>query len=179
MTKKTLLLVYAAMLAALTCIATMLIKVPTIGTNGYVNIGDSAVLLSAWILGNPYGALAAGIGSGLADLLAGYTSYVPGTTIIKFTMAFVGVLLMKFFKKVNCPVLIKYILSGIVAELIMVGGYFLYEATFLGYGLPAAASIPSNFIQAGTCLLLGTLLIMALRKIPFIRAILIENKTNE
>lgn len=179
MTKKTLLLVYAAMLAALTCIATMLIKVPTIGTNGYVNIGDAAVLLSAWILGNPYGALAAGVGSGLADLLAGYTSYVPGTTIIKFTMAFVCAFLMKHFKKVKFPVVVKFITSGIAAELIMVGGYFLYEATFLGYGLPAAASIPSNFIQAGTCLLLGTLLIVALRRIPYIRTIMTENKTNE
>ena len=68
MNKKLTTSVTAAMLAALPCIATMVIKVPTIGTNGYVNIGDSVVVLSMWILGNPYGALAAGIGSGLADL---------------------------------------------------------------------------------------------------------------
>ena len=71
MNKKLTTSVTAAMLAALTCIATMVIKVPTIGTNGYVNIGDSVVVLSMWILGNPYGALAAGIGSGLADLISG------------------------------------------------------------------------------------------------------------
>ena len=87
MNKKLTTSVTAAMLAALTCIATMVIKVPTIGTNGYVNIGDSVVVLSMWILGNPYGALAAGIGSGLADLISGYGSYVPGTAVIKFAMA--------------------------------------------------------------------------------------------
>ena len=43
MNKKLTTSVTAAMLAALTCIATMVIKVPTIGTNGYVNIGDSVV----------------------------------------------------------------------------------------------------------------------------------------
>ena len=55
MNKKLTTSVTAAMLAALTCIATMVIKVPTIGTNGYVNIGDSVVVLSMWILGNPCG----------------------------------------------------------------------------------------------------------------------------
>lgn len=54
----------------------MIIKVPTFGMNGYVNIGDAAVLISAWLLGNPYGAFAAGIGSGLADLLSGYPAYI-------------------------------------------------------------------------------------------------------
>ena len=52
MNKKLTTSVTAAMLAALTCIATMVIKVPTIGTNGYVNIGDSVVVLSMWILIN-------------------------------------------------------------------------------------------------------------------------------
>ena len=54
MNKKLTTSVTAAMLAALTCIATMVIKVPTIGTNGYVNIGDSVVVLSMWILGNRF-----------------------------------------------------------------------------------------------------------------------------
>lgn len=172
MNKKLLNIVYAAMMAAMTCVATMIIKVPTLGTNGYVNIGDSVVLLSAWILGNPYGALAAGIGSGLADLLSGYASYVPGTTIIKFLMAFVGYIVYKKSAKLPIPQIIKYILSGIVAEAIMVLGYFLYEATLLGYGIVAAGSIPSNLIQGVTCLVLGTLMIIALSRIPYIKTLM-------
>lgn len=166
----------ASMMAALTCIATMIIKVPTIGTNGYVNIGDSVVLLSMWILGNPYGALAAGIGSGLADLFSGYGSYVPGTTLIKFLMAFLGYFVYKALSKTKLPKIVAFILSGIVSELIMVLGYFAYEATILGYGIPAALSIPSNLVQGGTCLVLGTLMIVALSKIPYFRSLMERDK---
>ena len=51
-------LVTAALLAALTCIATMVIKVPT-PTLGYVHPGDGLVLLCGLILGPVYGSLAA------------------------------------------------------------------------------------------------------------------------
>ena len=33
----------SALFAALCCVATMIIRIPTIGTNGYVNIGDAIV----------------------------------------------------------------------------------------------------------------------------------------
>ena len=46
-TKKT---VFAALFAALTCVMTMLIKVPS-PLKGYLNLGDSAVLVSGWFLG--------------------------------------------------------------------------------------------------------------------------------
>lgn len=176
MNKKLTISVTAAMLAALTCIATMVIKVPTIGTNGYVNIGDSVVLLSMWILGNPYGALAAGIGSGLADLISGYGSYVPGTTVIKFAMAFAGYLVYKAMTSGKIPKTAAYIVSSLVAEVIMVVGYFLYEATFLGYGVAAAASIPSNMVQGITCLVLGNLLIQALSRVPYINGLMVEKR---
>ncbi len=155
-------LVMASVFAALTCLATMVIKVPTLGTNGYVNIGDSIVLVSAWLLGNPYGALAAGIGSALADLLSGYPAYVPGTAVIKFAMAFVCCIIYKAMTGKNVPRIAAYIVSAVVAELIMVAGYFLYESTLLGYGMAAAASIVSNLVQAGTCIVLGTGLVFAL-----------------
>ena len=165
-------IITAALFAAMTCIATMVIRIPTIGTSGYVNIGDTVVLLSAWLLGNPYGALAAGIGSALADLLAGYGSYVPGTAIIKFAMAFVAAIIYKVIG--NVPVkngtnkamkFVGHIISGVVAELIMVFGYFLYESTLLGYGIGAASSIVSNIIQGVTCLVLALALIEALSKV--------------
>lgn len=172
MNKKLTITVTASMMAALTCIATMIIKVPTIGTNGYVNIGDTIVLLSSWLLGNPYGALAAGIGSGLADLLAGYGSYVPGTVIIKFAMAFVGFIVFKAIRNTGIPRAFAFIASSIVAELIMVFGYFLYESTLLGYGVGAASSIPSNLVQGITCLILGNLLINALSKISYFKTLI-------
>ena len=153
-------MVTASVLAAVTTLATMVIKVPTFGTNGYVNIGDSAVLLSAWLLGNPYGSLAAGLGSALADLLSGYPAYIPGTAIIKFVMAFVCAVIFRSLKD-RFPRAIVYIISSIAAEALMITGYFLYESTVLGYGLAAAASIMSNAVQGITCLILGNALIHA------------------
>ena len=50
------------------------------------------------------------------------------------------------------------LLGGVAAEAIMVGGYFLYESTLLGYGMAAAASIPGNGIQGTVGLVLGLLL---------------------
>lgn len=168
MNKKLSLAVTASMLAAMTTIATMIIKVPTLGTNGYVNIGDSIVLLSAWLIGNPYGALAAGIGSALADLLSGYPAYIPGTAIIKFAMAFVAALIFGAVTKKNAPKPVAYVISSIVAEIIMILGYFVYEAYILGYGLAAAASIGSNAVQGITCIILGNALIFVLTKIRYI-----------
>ena len=61
-------LVLSAMFAALCCVTTMLVQFPTVA--GYTNIGEGMCLLSGLVLGPWYGFFAAGIGSGLADLLA-------------------------------------------------------------------------------------------------------------
>ena len=48
-------LVFAAMFAALICVATMVIQIPS-PMNGYVNFGDCFILVAAWVLGPVYGA---------------------------------------------------------------------------------------------------------------------------
>ena len=87
--KKIRTMVLAAVLAALACVATMVVQIPS-PMNGYVNLGDCFVLLSGWLLGPWWGAAAGGIGSMLADLLLGYGHYAPGTLVIKGLMALVG-----------------------------------------------------------------------------------------
>ena len=134
------------LLTALVCAATMVIRIPT-PNGGYVNIGDALVLLSGWMLGPVYGFFAAGVGSALADLLWGYGTYVPGTLIIKGCMGLVAAWTVHKGR----------LLGGVAAEAIMVGGYFLYESTLLGYGMAAAASIPGNSIQGTVGLVLGLL----------------------
>lgn len=68
-----------ALFAALACVATMSIRIPTPGTGGYIHPGDAIVILSGVVLGPGYGFLAAGIGSALSDLIGGYFVYVPIT----------------------------------------------------------------------------------------------------
>ena len=91
-------LVLSALMAALCTIMTMVIQVPS-PMQGYVNLGDCAVLISAWMLGPLYGGAAAGIGSALADLLSGYAHYVPGTFAIKFLMAAAAALILRAMTK--------------------------------------------------------------------------------
>lgn len=87
-------LVLAALFAALACVATMVIQIPS-PMNGYVNLGDCFVLLAGWVLGPVYGSLAAGIGSALADMFTGYMHYAPGTFLIKAVMALIAWALAK------------------------------------------------------------------------------------
>lgn len=52
-------LILAAMFAALTCVATMIIHIPS-PIGGYFNLGDCMVLLSAFVLGPVWGTAAGG-----------------------------------------------------------------------------------------------------------------------
>ena len=74
--------VTASMLAALVCVATMIIKIPS-PLKGYINLGDCIVLLSGWLLSPLYGFLAAGIGSALADIFFRIYCVCPGNLCYK------------------------------------------------------------------------------------------------
>ncbi|HAH17497.1 MAG TPA: ECF transporter S component [Eubacterium sp.] len=167
--KKVVKMVFAAVFAAIVCVVTMMIRVPSLGPNGYVNIGDSIVLLSAWVIGGPYGGLAAGIGSGLADLLAGYGAYVPGTTIIKFTMAIAAWAIYRLGtgkkEKSDSKKIATYVVSAVVAETIMVAGYFVYEFIILRYGAGAGAAVISNIFQGGANVIISIVIVTALEKV--------------
>ena len=137
--KNTKIFVRAALFAAITAVATMVIALPLPG-GGYANLGDTAVLLGAFFLPAPYAALAAGLGAGLADVLLSYTVYAPATFVIKALMAFFAVWMARRSR----------ILASLGAEVIMVGGYFLFETALYG----AAGAVPAlagNTTQGVIC----------------------------
>lgn len=144
--KKIRTLVLSALFAALCTVMTLVIQIPS-PMNGYVNLGDCAVLLSAWILGPWYGGAAAGIGSMIADLLVS-PHWAPGTLVIKLIMGVAAGLLFRALRGSRGKLLPAQLVSGVVAEAIMVLGYFGYACLILGRGLAAAASIPGNLVQA-------------------------------
>ena len=152
-------LVVSALMAALVCVATMVVRIPT-PTNGYVNLGDCFVLLCGWLLGPWWGGAAAGVGSMLTDLFAGYTSYVPGTFLIKGLDALVAALIFRAMGRTTAAAIV----SGLVGEIIMVTGYFVYEALALQYGIGAAAGIPGNLVQATVGLVIGFVLLKIFQK---------------
>ena len=154
----------SAMFAALTCVTTMIIKIPT-PLKGYVNPGDSMVLNAGWRLPLAYGFLAAAIGSGLADIFLGYATYAFATFFIKGIMAIIAYssfhVLNKRFNKT-----LSYLIGGAIAEIFMVLGYFVFEG-FLYSFESALINIPANSFQAVVGLILGYILVKALEKINF------------
>lgn len=144
-------MVKGALLAALTTVATMVIHIPS-PTNGFVNLGDCFVLLAGWLLGPFWGFLAGGIGSAMADMLLGYTHYVPGTFIIKGLTALIAAVL---FEKLKEKGFTSLIVSSVVGEAEMVLGYFLFASLILGKGMARALSIPGNIFQATVGIIAG------------------------
>ena len=147
--QRTRMVVMAAAFAALACVATMVVKVPS-PTGGYMNLGDTVVLLGGYLLGPAWGALAGSIGPALADVLLGSPIYAPATLVIKAGMAALAA-------------------CGIMGELPMVVGYWLYDALLLGSAAGAAAGIPSNLVQAAFGIAASTLLAAALGRSAYVR----------
>jgi uncharacterized membrane protein len=156
-------LITAALLCALCFCATSLLKIPFLF--GYIHLGDCFCLLSGWLLGPLYGAISAGVGSALADLAAGYPTYIPVTFLIKAVMALLAYYLCK--KKGTLPYRIA---AAVLCELFMVAGYFIYEC--LLYGVAGALpAVTGNLLQAAggvvTAVILWQILIPVLKKSGF------------
>ncbi len=179
-------MVFAALLAAFTCISTMIIKFPT-PTFGYVHLGDGLVLLCGVILGPLWGGFAAATGSMFADLFSGYAVWAPATFVIKGLCAFLsGLITRQLRARFSTPTLrrMRLLLGGIVAEAWMVIGYFLFEIMLCLAGTGSSAStslhaavvssatgIPFNIMQGVVGIFISFLLVPVLEKIPQIRSL--------
>ena len=100
--QRTRMIVMTAAFAALACVATMVVKVPS-PTGGYMNLGDTVVLLGGYLLGPAWGALAGSIGPALADVLLGSPIYAPATLVIKEGMAALAAACHQAFGKGRGP----------------------------------------------------------------------------
>ena len=169
-------IVTAALFAALACVATMSIRIPTPGTNGYIHPGDAIVILSGVFLGPVWGLLAAGIGSAMADLIGGYFIYVPITFVIKGAVAFAAGVLYQKIGRTSGSCYAAVILGGVGDIILVAGGYFLCESVI--YGAAAAASIPANVIQGVSGLVISILLYPVLLKVPDIRQSVQETRAH-
>ena len=116
-------LILTALFAALACIATMIMKIPTPGTGGYIHVGDAIVILSGVVLGPWYGFAAAGLGSCMADLIGGYFIYVPITFVIKGLIALATGLVYRAIGKSNKMRYAGVLLGGVIDIVFVAGGY--------------------------------------------------------
>ena len=142
-------LILAALFAALSCVATMSIRIPTPGTSGYIHPGDAIVILSGVILGPVWGFLAGGIGSALSDLIGGYFIYVPITFVIKGLVALAAGLLYQKVGKNQKSRYIAVILGGVADIILVAGGYFVCEfSRQTSFRVSADLLFPASFTRS-------------------------------
>ncbi len=85
--KRTILLAYGGLCAALIALLTAFVRLPAPTLKGYAHLGDLGILFCSMLLG-PFCAVPAAAGSALADVLATYPLYAPFTLAIKALMGF-------------------------------------------------------------------------------------------
>ena len=156
-------LVLSALFAALACVATMSIRIPTPGTGGYIHPGDAIVILCGVFLDPVSAFLAAGIGSCMADLLGGYFIYVPITFLIKGLVAFSASHIYHRLSAGGVNPHAAVAGCGVIDILLVAGGYCLCEIFLYGPGA-ALPSVPSNIIQGISGLVISSALYPILQK---------------
>lgn len=152
-------LAFAGLMTALIMTSTMMFRIPMPFTNGYIHLGDTMIYLAVLALGKKKGALSAGLGSSMADLLCGYSHYVPWTFAIKACMALVmGYALERAERREHsegerhiCP---SEVLAMILSGLVMTAGYYIAASVMRGDWRTPLLSVPGNILQfsAGTAL---------------------------
>ena len=157
---KTKKIVMAALFTALTVIATMLIIIPIPGGSGYVNMGDAIILIGSFVGTHLTSMIFAGLGSGLADILSGYALYALATIIVKGLMGLVASKVFISLKKSTKGA----ILSAVLAEIIMISGYFIYEMFILKVGAMAYVSIGANGVQGAFAIAVSIISYYAIKK---------------
>lgn len=156
-------LVYSALLTALVCVATFMIKVPSI--NGYTHLGDCMIFISVIILGTRKGALAGGTGAALADLLGGYSQWVLPTFFIKAIMALVmGTITEKLFPKFKYG----WVLGAIIGGILQIIGYTLVKIPMYGMAY-AIAGLPVVTLQTLNGIVIALVIVASLSKSGILR----------
>ncbi len=159
-----------AMMAAIIFVAISIIKIPS--GIGYINLGDSMVFVGAIILGGKKGAVAAGIGGFLSDLLGGYPVYSPFTLVIKAVMALiVGALVLKYNHTGKNIIIntVSFIVAGIWEVIAYFGAdiivYTLTVSPKLNVALTTALlDIPGNIAQAAVGIVIAVPVTVLLKK---------------
>ena len=93
--------------------------------------------------------------------------YAPATFVIKGLMALVAYYGFRLLHKKlgNLP---SRVITGVVAEVVMILGYFVFEGFLYGFG-PSVVNIPANGVQGIAGLILGCILVKVFEKTNLIQ----------
>lgn len=140
--------IYASMFSAIIFVFTYIgVQVPAFGAfGGLTHMGTLVMFIISIKYGKYYGALSGAIGMTLFDLLSPWAAWAPGTFVVRIIAGYVFGLVAES-KEGQGMSMSKNWLSLGLGGLVIVVGYLLFEALFLGSGLAALRSIPGNVLQ--------------------------------
>jgi uncharacterized membrane protein len=138
-------------MAALVCVATLLIQIPIPATKGFFNVGDALVMVAALTFGPIVGFFAGGIGSSIADFMGGWYVWIPFTLVIKGIEGFLTGAVTVLDEEQGRR---KLVFAWLIGGLEMVAGYFIVQ--YYMYGLSAAlVEAPFNIVQMAVAGIVG------------------------
>jgi uncharacterized membrane protein len=148
----------AAIFAALTCVATLIITLGIPATGGYFNVGEFVVYVAALLFGPYVAGFAGGVGAAIADMLVA-PQFAPGTLIVKGLEGIIVGSLNRVFRrtsKFNWRIFTAF-MGVVVGLLLTVIGSLYYNKVELVIGLPQLLIVDLNFsIPAYAWYLIGT-----------------------
>ncbi len=135
--------IHVALCTALVFVATVILQIYSPATRGYFDLGEVAIYSIAAVLNPAETAIAAGIGSAMADALTGYAYYAPGTLVIKATEGFAVAILMRALAGEEKKKLARAISIGVscaVGATIATIGYLQFTGTINLSSFPIAVA---------------------------------------
>ncbi len=162
-------LVYTSLLAALVCVATFIIKVPSPVTNGYTHLGDGFIFIAVLLLGKKNGAWAGAIGASLADIIGGYSFYAVPTFIIKGIMALI---MGTVAEKLPGGMKHKWIAGALAGSVWQIFAYYVVGSVMVGSFISTISEIPGNSIQSAAGIISATLFMTVFKHTPIGRDML-------
>jgi len=148
-------------MAAVVCTLTYVVQVPIPATGGYIHLGDVGANFAALAFGPWPGFLIAGGGMAIADLIAGYASFAPGTLVVHGLQAVV----VAYIGRSRKPWVM--FLAAVAGGAVVVAGYFAYEWLILRMEILAAAQeIPFNILQVASGLIGVPVYLLVARAYP-------------
>ena len=141
-------IIYGSMFSAIIFVFTYIgVQVPAFGGfGGLTHMGTLVMFIIAIKYGKYYGALSGAIGMTLFDLLSPWAAWAPGTFVVRIIAGYVFGLVAES-QEGQGKSMPRNLLSLVLGGLVIVVGYFIFEAVFLGSGFAALRSIPGNLLQ--------------------------------
>jgi len=149
-----------AVLIALICVLTIVVRIPLAPTRGYMNLSNVGIYWASFTFGPWISMIAAAAGTGIADAVTGYPQWIIFSMIIHGSQGLVAGLIARAGDYTLKWIFIGWIFGSIVDS----GGYFLAMLALYGFG-PALVDFPSQIVQQVFAAIISIPLVFVVKKV--------------